>query len=69
MTTLTNEINITKKTKSGRTELHTAARFGRLQIVTSLLKSGCNPNKLDSYGETPLHLAVRHNHKIVAQTL
>jgi ankyrin repeat protein len=42
-----------------RTALHDAAQSGSLETVRVLLGGGADPNKTDSFGETPLHLLAR----------
>lgn len=44
--------------EEGRTPLHTAAFFGRYDMVASLLERGAASNKRDKKGHTPLHDAV-----------
>lgn len=51
----------------GRTALHYAALNGYVEMVRALLEfSYLNPNAVDSYGLTPLHLAVRKGHVSVS---
>ena len=51
----------------GRTALHYAALNGYVEMVRELLEFPyLNPNTMDSYGFTPLHLAVRKGHVNVA---
>lgn len=45
--------------KNDRTLLHEAAESGRPWLVHTLLRQNADPNKQDSGGETPLHLACR----------
>ncbi len=44
-----------------RTALHSAARYGALQVITYLIGKGANLNAGDESGNTPLHLAVLHS--------
>ena len=46
--------------------LHQAIASGRLELVQALLKGlDCNINQFNSDGETPLHVACRHNFEIL----
>ena len=47
---------------SGRSALHIACKYGRKDIVASLLKSSCNVGLKDKSGNTPLHTAAIHGH-------
>jgi ankyrin repeat protein len=44
--------------KSGWSLLHLAAELQDLAAIEYLIKSGCNPNWRDNYGQTPLHISV-----------
>ena len=44
----------------GNRILHEAARGAQLDLLKSLLEKGCNPNLLNEYSETPLHLAAKN---------
>ena len=44
------------KDKDGNTGLHYAAGKGHSDIVTELLKVGCDPNSLNDQYRTPLHM-------------
>ncbi len=52
-----------------RTALHAAAAQGDTELVQLLLLSGANPNSLNRYGETPLHLATEKGHTAAALRL
>jgi ankyrin repeat protein len=51
------------------TPLHEAARSGALEVVRILLKAGAVPTVRDSNGQTPLDLALAHEHDELAQAL
>lgn len=53
----------------GKTYLHLAAFFDRLDVVYGLLARGANPNKPDIFGATPLHLAIIKGHRNTADAL
>ncbi|WOJ89502.1 ankyrin repeat domain-containing protein [Methylocapsa polymorpha] len=56
--------------RNGATPLHRAADFNHLNIAEYLLNNGANPNAIDSsLRETPLDVALRKNHKEIAQLL
>ena len=55
--------------KSGMSTLHYAASLGSVNIVTMLLDAGADPQVIDKYGKTPLHLAVQNDHLEVLQLL
>ena len=42
----------------GRTPLHIAAWYGRVEPLKVLLAAGANPNVADVDGQTPLHLVL-----------
>ena len=43
----------------GNTLLHYACKYGRVDIVQYLLYCGCNQNKVNNEGDSPLHIACR----------
>ena len=55
----TGGVNRAHEIVSLRTELHEAARTGRLQLVALLIKQGALLEAADEDGLTPLHEAVR----------
>ncbi|WAR08524.1 ANK2-like protein [Mya arenaria] len=50
-------INAPDNEKNRTTPLHTASRFGHVNVFEILLKYGANPFLLDSEMKTPLHIA------------
>lgn len=54
---------------NGQTLLHIAAGFGKLTLVSYLIKKGADVNAQDLEGQAPLHNACCHNHKTTAQKL
>jgi ankyrin repeat protein len=52
-----------------RTALHSAARYGALQVINYLIGKGANLNARDESGNTPLHLAVLYNHDGAAELI
>ncbi|KAL4141790.1 hypothetical protein QTP88_004360 [Uroleucon formosanum] len=51
--------NLYSRNSKGETKLHSACAKGKLDLVTSLLEDGFNPNVKDNAGWTPLHEAVK----------
>ena len=51
------------------TALHSAAGFGRRQMVELLLAKGADVNARNTYGQTPLDVAVCKNQTVVADLL
>lgn len=56
-------------TVSLATPLHRAASKGNLKIVRLLLENKCDPNLMDSEGNTPLHMACEEERTEVAELL
>lgn len=54
--------NINIQDDKMQTPLHHAASLGKLEIVQLLLDYNANCNAQDSFGNTPLHLALRNDH-------
>jgi len=54
---------------NGRTPLHSAANFGRLEIAKLLIESGADVNAQNDTGATPLFLAVLTGHRDIAKLL
>merc|ERR1712232_1491904 len=52
--------------RGSKSALHTAAHFGRAEIIRHLLATKVDPNSLDDAGNTPLHLAADMGHAQVA---
>ncbi|MDF1827569.1 MAG: ankyrin repeat domain-containing protein [Legionellaceae bacterium] len=52
------ELRVNCLDEEGRTPLHTAAFYGRYDMVVALLDRGAASNKRDTKGHTPLHDAV-----------
>jgi len=58
------------RSKQGHTALHFAASSGKHEIVEILSKNGAEIDAVDSqHNETPLHLAVRHQHPLCVEVL
>ena len=58
------------RTAKGMTPLHTACSYGKLDIVTLLLKAGAELRSYDLQNLSPLHMAVQEGHlEIVASLL
>ncbi|RWS03952.1 serine/threonine-protein phosphatase 6 regulatory ankyrin repeat subunit A-like protein [Dinothrombium tinctorium] len=55
--------------KAGRTPLHLAAKFGRLNRVLDLIRYGADVNATDKQLLTALHYAARGGHSPVIETL
>ena len=53
----------------GQTALHRCADKGQAKMAFDLLELGCNPNIQDKKGNTPLHLAKKYKHQIIADCL
>jgi len=54
----------------GSTPLHAAAAQGSLDMVKLLLRFDADPASRDSaVGSTPLHIAARHGHRAICETL
>jgi ankyrin repeat protein len=56
-------VDFKKGDYDGRTALHIAAREDHLDVVTLLLKEGCNPNAVDIFGRSPLFEAILKRNK------
>jgi ankyrin repeat protein len=50
--------DISIRDRVGRTALHTAAWYGRIEPLQLLLAAGADPKLTDDDGQTPLHLAL-----------
>jgi len=53
----------------GKTPLHVAAQYGRVEIAQWLLQSGANMHAPARLGKTPLHVAVQYGQLKMAQRL
>ena len=49
--------------------IYWASRYGHLEVVQELLRSGTDPNVVDSRGRTPLYQATDKGHLDVVQEL
>ena len=58
-----------KKVSGNKISIHLAAKNGNVEIVRKHLLRGRNPNSRNIYDQTPLSLAVVHNHLEVVQEL
>lgn len=58
-----------KNGRDERTELHTAAEFGKAGIIQLLLSWGADPNVKTALGKSPLFLACRYGFKLAAKAL
>jgi ankyrin repeat protein len=66
---LVNGINIDVFDKDGNTLLHHAVMHNKHIIVEILLKSGANPNVLNTSGDTPALIAIKSKYLRVLTTL
>ena len=53
----------------GNNILHLAARFGHAPLISFGLSHCLNVNGINIAGDTPLHVAIEHNHVEVVQLL
>lgn len=53
----------------GNNILHLAAQFGHASLVSFALVHCLNINSINIAGDTPLHVAIEHNHVEVVQIL
>ena len=60
---------VTTTDRLGRTPLHLAARFGRVEAARALASSDRDIGAADRYGATPLHVAAQHGHDSVVTAL
>eukprot|EP00474_Spongospora_subterranea_P006480 CRZ06938.1 hypothetical protein [Spongospora subterranea] len=58
---MTNPQALDLQNKAGKTPLHFAADYEWEDVIKTLLVGGANPNIADSFGNTPLHLAIQRN--------
>ncbi len=56
------KVNVDDVGEYGQTALHLAAKESNVKFFQKLLERGANPNILDKWGLSPLHLAVEKNH-------
>ncbi|XP_025425094.1 BRCA1-associated RING domain protein 1-like isoform X2 [Sipha flava] len=61
--------NIYARNNKGETKMHTACAKGDLNLVTSLLVEGFNPNVKDNAGWTPMHEAVKNGEMEIVKIL
>lgn len=61
--------SINAKSNDGRQPIHNAAYCGNLDAVKLLITSGAKADVLDASGETPVSLALKRNHRNVADYL
>ena len=57
------------KNDDGFTALHAATDVGSTKTVEALLEAGARTDATNTYRETCLHTAVRHNRAHIAETL
>ncbi|CAB0044252.1 unnamed protein product [Trichogramma brassicae] len=48
----------------GRTPLFLAIENGRMKVAELLLRRGANPNLVNAYGSTPLHVTIQHGYYV-----
>lgn len=61
--------NMYSRNSKGETKLHSACAKGKLNLVTSLLEDGFNPNVKDNAGWTPMHEAVKFGNLDIVKEL
>jgi hypothetical protein len=54
---------------SGRTPLHWAVQFGRVDVVERLIQAGAEVDRQEKDGSTPLHWAAREGHHEIVRFL
>ncbi len=54
--------DLTKHRKYGASLLHDAARWGRLEVLQTLLERDVNVDSKNEFDETPLHFAAKFGH-------
>jgi len=63
------DINTLRSTSSGISLLHFVCDMNRLELVHLLLRHNCDINARNSFGEVPLHTAVKAGHRDVVSLL
>ena len=61
--------NVNARTKSGRTPLYVASRWGALEVVRLLLKHGADLEVKSNNGKTALQIAAEKGHDKVVELL
>ena len=61
--------HVNARDSEGSIALHTAAAFGRTEIVQRLIVAGSDVNALDACGDSPLHVSAGSGHLAVVRVL